>query len=130
VKAPEKVEAFYKNDISLKLTQSAQQAYTDFFNGRSYYAHIEGPSIKTYLDALDAKDPISGQQLSQIINAQLSIITSQLNGLLPSFYQQINTNNTAMNDVFTNMQTLVRLLKVDMTSAMSITITYTDNDGD
>jgi hypothetical protein len=24
----------------------------------------------------------------------------------------------------------VRLLKVDMTSAMSITITYTDNDGD
>ena len=130
VKAPEKVEAFYKNDISLKLTQSAHQAYTDFFNGRSYYTHTEGPSIKTYLDALDAKDPISGQQLSQIINAQLSLITSQLNGLLPSFYQQITTNNTAMNDVFNSMQTLVRLLKVDMTSAMSITITYTDNDGD
>ena len=35
-----------------------------------------------------------------------------------------------MVDVYTNMQTQVRYLKVDMTSAMSITITYTDNDGD
>jgi hypothetical protein len=28
------------------------------------------------------------------------------------------------------MQAATRMLKVDMTSAMSITITFTDNDGD
>jgi hypothetical protein len=35
-----------------------------------------------------------------------------------------------MVDVYTEMQKLVRMLKVDMTSALSVTITYTDNDGD
>jgi hypothetical protein len=35
-----------------------------------------------------------------------------------------------MADTYAAMQKLVRMLKVDMTSAMSITITYTDNDGD
>ena len=46
------------------------------------------------------------------------------------FTQQIQSNNVAMTDAFTEMQKIVRLLKVDMTSAMSVTITYTDNDGD
>ncbi|WP_449437648.1 hypothetical protein [Pedobacter steynii] len=42
----------------------------------------------------------------------------------------MKTNNQKMIDVYTEMQKSVRMLKVDMTSAMSITITYTDNDGD
>ncbi len=46
------------------------------------------------------------------------------------FIEEVQTNNQAMKDVYTEMQKAVRLLKVDMTSAMSITITYTDNDGD
>ena len=35
-----------------------------------------------------------------------------------------------MIDTYNELQKAVRMLKVDMTSAMSITITYTDNDGD
>jgi hypothetical protein len=35
-----------------------------------------------------------------------------------------------MQAVYTEMQNVIKMLKVDMTSAMSITITYTDNDGD
>lgn len=130
IMAPEKVEAFYKKDLSLALTQSAHQAYTKFFNGQAFATGNEGPSLKSYLNALDAKDQGSGVFLSAIINQQLGTIDTQLKGLLPNFYQQILSNNAAMNDVYTQMQTLVRYLKVDMTSAMSITITYTDNDGD
>jgi hypothetical protein len=44
--------------------------------------------------------------------------------------QQVQTNNQLMIDTYTEMQKIIRMLKVDMTSAMSITITYTDNDGD
>lgn len=128
--APEKVEAYYKKDLSLALAQSAHQAYIDFFNGRSFQTKTEGPSLKTYLDALGAKDQASGQLLSQIINSQFTLTGNKLNSLPANFYQQIISNNSVMNDVYTEMQTVVRLLKVDMTSAMSITITYTDNDGD
>lgn len=130
VVAPEKVEAFYKKDISLVLAKTAHQAYADFFNGKAVKTSLEGPSIKTYLDALKAKDSATGKNLSEIINAQLEATKLKLDLLKPNLYEEVKTNNQAMVTVYTEMQKTVRLLKVDMTSAMSITITYTDNDGD
>jgi predicted lipoprotein len=127
---PEKVEAYYKRDISKSLVKTAHQAVIDFFNGKSINGGAEGPSFKSYLDGLGAKDASSGTSLSTIINNQFSTINDKVDLLSSDFYNQIQTNNQAMVDVYTNMQTEVRYLKVDMTSAMSITITYTDNDGD
>jgi predicted lipoprotein len=127
---PEKVEAFYKRDISKSLVKTAHQAVIDFFNGKSINGGAEGPSLKSYLDGLGAKDASSGTLLSIIINNRFSTINDKVDELSSDFYNQIQTNNQAMVDVYTNMQTEVRYLKVDMTSAMSITITYTDNDGD
>lgn len=127
---PEKVEAYYKLDISKALVKTAHQAAIDFFNGKSVNGGAEGPSLKSYLDGLDAKDSSSGTLLSTIINNQFSTINGKVDQLSSDLYNQIQTNNQAMVDVYTNMQTQVRYLKVDMTSAMSITITYTDNDGD
>ncbi|WP_276374560.1 imelysin family protein [Chryseolinea sp. H1M3-3] len=127
---PEKVEAFYKKDISRVLAQIAHQAAIDFFNGKSFNGGTEGPSFKSYLNALDAKDANTGTLLSTIIDNQFTTINGKLAQLMPDLSQQIGTDNEAMVDVYTNMQTAVRYLKVDMSSAMSITITYTDNDGD
>ena len=90
----------------------------------------EGPSFKTYLDGLEAKDDATSTLLSEIINIQCEIIEGKLDQLSPNLYQQVQINNQLMLDTYTEMQKLVRILKVDMTSAMSITITYTDNDGD
>lgn len=128
--APEKVEAFYKKDISLALAKTAHQAYADFFNGKAVKTGLEGPSIKTYLDALKAKDSATGKNLSDIINAQLEATKLKLDVLKPNLYEEVKNNNQAMVAVYSEMQKTVRMLKVDMTSAMSITITYTDNDGD
>ncbi len=127
---PEKVEAFYKKDLSLTLAKTAHDASIDFFNGKNVLTGAEGPSLKSYLDALDAHDTASGQLLSVIINTQFTTVNSKLNLLSDNLYQEVLTNNQAMIDVYTEMQRAVRMLKVDMTSAMSITITYTDNDGD
>jgi predicted lipoprotein len=127
---PEKVEAFYKKDISLMLAKNAHHAAVNFFNGVNVATHAEGPSFKSYLDALGSKDPATGTLLSDIINNQLTTISAKLDLLSPNLYQEVQTNNTAMVDVYTTMQKMVRILKVDMTSAMSVTITYTDNDGD
>jgi predicted lipoprotein len=130
VAAPEKVEAYYKKDISLTLAQTAHQAYVDFFNGKDIKSGDSGPSLKTYLNALGAKDSSTGKSLSEILNAQFEASKTKLNALKPNLYDEVKTNNQAMKDTYTEMQMAVRMLKVDMTSAMSITITYTDNDGD
>jgi predicted lipoprotein len=130
VVSPEKVEAFYKKDISRTLAQTAHQAVVDFFNGKSIKTGAEGPSFKTYLVALGAKDSATGQLLTDIINNQFTASKAKMEVLKPNLYEEVKTNNQAMIAVYTEMQKAVRMLKVDMTSAMSITITYTDNDGD
>ena len=130
VVAANKVEAFYKKDISLALAKAATQATIDFFNGKNVNTGAEGSSLKTYLDGLTAKDSSSGTSLSQTINAQFLVIQQQLNLLSPNLFNQVNTDNQVMINAYREMQKAVRLLKVDMASAMSITITFTDNDGD
>jgi len=130
VVSADKVEGFYKKDISKILAQTAHQAAADFFNGKSVKTGTEGPSFKTYLDALLVKDKTSGKLLSQLINDQFAVSKSKIDALNSNFYKEVTTNDQAMKDVYTELQKAVRMLKVDMTSAMSITITYTDNDGD
>jgi predicted lipoprotein len=130
ITAPEKVEAFYKKDISQQLAKAALQASTDFFNGKSIKTGIEGASLKTYLEAIGAKDSKTGNGLASTINSQYNTTNTLVDALDSNFYKIVTTNNQQMLDVYNALQTAVRLLKVDMTSAMSITITYTDNDGD
>lgn len=125
---PDKVEAYYKKDISGKLAKTAQLAFSNFFNGKANGK--QGPSLKSYLNSIDAKDPSTGKLLSEYINEQFSIIENLVEALSDDYYYQIETDNEAMAKVYQEMQKAVRILKVDMTSAMSITITYTDNDGD
>ncbi len=124
------VEAYYKKDIGKLLAQTAQQAFVDYFNGKGVTTGVEGPSLKTYLNALDAKDAATNQLLSEIISNQFMLVDSKLNALSNNLSEEVSTNNSAMVAVYNEMQKAVRMLKVDMTSALSVTITYTDNDGD
>jgi predicted lipoprotein len=128
--APGTVEGLYKKDISRMLAQAAHQASVDLFNGKSVKTGEEGPGLKSYLNALGAKDSSTGALLTTLINNQLTAITQQLATLKPNLYTEVQTNNAAMVATYTQMQRITRMLKVDMTTAMSITITYTDNDGD
>ncbi|MBC7565911.1 MAG: imelysin family protein [Pedobacter sp.] len=130
VVSAEKVEALYKKDISLTLAKTAQQASVDFFNGKSVKTRTEGSSFKTYLDALGANDSKTNVKLTHAIQDQLGVTLTKLNLLTENLNNEVKNNNQKMIDVYTEMQKFVRMVKVDMTSAMSITITYTDNDGD
>lgn len=127
---PTTVEAYYKKDISLTLAKTAHLAAGNFFNGKSAVSGEEGPSFKSYLDALEAKDAATNTLLSALINDQFAAIDVELNKLPENLSQEVETNNATMLGTFNAMQKIVRMLKVDMTSAMSVTITYTDNDGD
>lgn len=128
--SPDKVEAYYKKDLALTLAKTAHQASVDFFNGKSVKTGQEGPGLKSYLNSLGAKDSQTGKSLVDIVNAQFDLVNQKLSVLKANLSDEVKTNNTAVTQVYTEMQKAVRMLKVDMTSAMSITITYTDNDGD
>ncbi len=84
----------------------------------------DGVSIEENLAFLDAGD------LATDISQSFSQNLSSLNALSDPLEQQIETDLDAVLSVFTSMQDLVVLLKVDMTSRLGITITFQDNDGD
>jgi predicted lipoprotein len=126
VPAPEKIEAFYfGGNLPLQLAITAHQTVQQFFNGRTGQ-----PSLKSYLDALNAKDNQTGVLLSTVINQQLNLALQKLQDLAPDLYTAITTRNADAVAAYNEMQKAVRLIKVDMTSALGITITYVDNDGD
>ncbi|SMB98543.1 hypothetical protein SAMN00120144_3837 [Hymenobacter roseosalivarius DSM 11622] len=124
---PEKIESYYlRGALPGQLATTAHAAVQLFFNGRS----ASQPSLKSYLDALGAKDSRTNQTLSGIINTQLDASYQKLNSLSPDLYAAIRSRNAEAVASYNEMQKAVRMLKVDMTSALGITVTYVDNDGD
>ncbi|OXA99134.1 iron-regulated protein A precursor [Flavobacterium oncorhynchi] len=128
VKYPEKVEAFYKKDISKELLVSALQAQQDFFNGKHFNSPATGASLKSYLDFLNVVRDT--KKLSDIINAQFAAITVSNNALSNNFSEQITTDNAKMIAAYSTLQQNVIYTKLDMMQALNITIDYVDGDGD
>lgn len=125
---PEKVEGFYKKDISKELLDVAIKSQQDFFNGKSFNGSATGPSLKSYLD--DVKAVRNGQNLSTIINNQFAVIYDTNQTLNDNFAQQVSTDNAKMIAAFDALQQNVIYFKLDMMQALNITIDYVDGDGD
>lgn len=126
---PQNVEAYYKEDISNELFLEGLAAVQDFFNGKHYGLSTTGESLGTYLDKLSTVK--EGENLSDIINAQFNTARTAVSGL-GSFRTEIedNTPPTNMLLAYDAVQKAVPMLKVDMVSAMSISIDFVDADGD
>lgn len=129
VPAPEKVEAFYAKDLDMALAKTALQASRDFYLGKAFAGSSMGPSLYSYLQALGTNNA-NTDALATNINTQFGVLQAKMDALGSSVYNAIITNRTAVLDLYDEFQQQVRYLKVDMTSALGITITYTDNDGD
>jgi predicted lipoprotein len=122
---PEKVEALYSKDVSRELALDALEAFTDFFDGKyKGNATANRSSFKQYLEALNRAD------LAASINRQLASAKSEIESLNLSFADQVNTDNSKMTRAYDELQKLVVLLKVDMASALNISVVFVDNDGD
>ncbi|WP_339700078.1 imelysin family protein [uncultured Marixanthomonas sp.] len=125
---PEKVEAFYKKDISKILALEALQATQNFFEGKKFGASSTGESFKTYLAFLNTIK--NGENLGALITSQFETATSNLEGLNNDFALQIENDNTKMLTAYNELQRNVILMKVDMLQAMDISVDYVDADGD
>jgi len=126
---PQNVEAYYKADISNELFLEGLDAVQDFFNGVHYGKSTSGESLGSYLDALNTvKD---GDDLKKLINDQFDLARTKVTALAP-FREEIENNvpPTNMLLAYDEVQRIVPLLKVDMVSAMSVSIDFVDADGD
>lgn len=125
---PDKVEAFYNKEVSKELALAALQAVQDFFNGKSYTGSSTGESFKTYLDFLNTIK--GGDDLSALINNQYNEARTKIQDLDANFHDQINADNTKMTQAYDALQKAVVLMKVDMLQAFSVSVDFTDADGD
>jgi len=125
IQAPNTVEAFYNGEVSNELFQDGLNAVQDFFNGKHFGSNTTGESLASYLEALDRQD------LRDDINNQFNSARNAVDGLQP-FRTELETSNPAINmlSAYDEVQKAVRLLKVDMLSAMSISVDFVDADGD
>lgn len=121
---PEKVEAFYKKEVSKELALEALTAIENFFYGRGYDDNVTRASFKSYLEFLNRGDLVTA------ITNQFTAARTSINGLNANFYQQIQDNNTQMIATYDVLQTAVPLLKVDMLQAFNVSVDFTDSDGD
>lgn len=126
---PGNVEAYYESDSSNALFLEGLNAVQDFFNGKHYNSSGSGESLASYLDALNTLK--GGEDLAGIINAQFNAARERVTGLSP-FRSEIENNNppTEMLLAYDEVQRAVPMLKVDMVSAMSISVDFVDADGD
>ncbi|MFS4482624.1 imelysin family protein [Hyunsoonleella sp. 2307UL5-6] len=123
---PNKVEAFYKKDVSKLLALEALTAVQDFFNGKTYNESSTGESFKTYLEALGRND------LATTITSKFNEAKQKLEVLDDSFYNQVDTDNTKMTQAYDALQTAVVSLKVDMMGVFQVSLDegFVDSDGD
>ncbi|QHI35911.1 Iron-regulated protein A [Kordia antarctica] len=121
---PEKVEAFYNQEVSKELALEALNAVQNIFNGTTFNGDSSGESFKTYLISLDRAD------LATLINAQFNTSRGKIQVLNANFFTQINTDNTKMTQAYDALQTTVVSLKVDMLQAFNVSVDYADADGD
>jgi hypothetical protein len=124
----DKVEAYYKNNVSRTLLNTGIQAEIDFFNGKAFSSSATGASLKSALNDVTAIR--EGQNLSDVINNQFTTILTTNNTLNESFSTQVTNDNAKMVTAYNTLQQGVIYLKVDMMQALNMTIDYVDGDGD
>lgn len=127
---PQTVEAFYDAEISNMLFLEGLATVQDFFNGRHFGSNETGESLASYLKFLDITT--DGEALDVVINNQYDLARSQVEALNP-FLQEIEENVPVPTNLllaYDEVQRIVPLIKVDMLSALNISVDFADADGD
>lgn len=124
---PEKCEAYYKNTISVQLAKECLLNIEDIYLGRSV-AGSDGSGLDDYLDALKAQH--NSGTLNQAIKDQFATAKTKLALVNEPLSVSVMSDAATVDAAYIEIQKLLVLLKTDMSSAMSIVITYQDSDGD
>lgn len=120
---PVAVEAYYGG-------YSAELAIANLNQIEHIFTGAGGKGLDDNLLAINNRVDFDTEELTDDIKSQIDEAQSALEQLSDPLSQQIENNNEAVLTSFEELHAIVSMLKADMTSALGITITYQDNDGD
>jgi predicted lipoprotein len=126
VALPEKVEAYYAG-YSVALARAQLDALENLFRGRDT-AGADSLGFDDYLDALGTR--YQDGRLSEAIKDRFAVVRDALEALDDPLSETIKTEPAKVDKAYEEIQRMVVLTKTDMPSAMSVSITYQDSDGD
>ena len=124
---PELVECYYSGKSTQNLVRSVNYL-RKYITGSSYLNNDNGLGLDDYMDFVNAEQ--NSQQLSTVIDNQFLTIFEELNNINGPLSEEIINNKLHITQTYQELQQLVPYMKVDMTSALGVLITYQDNDGD
>jgi predicted lipoprotein len=128
VSSPQIVEGYFSG-WSGDLAEKAVQSSIEVFKGEHFNSSEDDLGLDDYLDALDARDR-NDQLLTTAIINQSAIALEEMEQIEAPYSEVASTEGSQLVSVYNELQAVVPLIKVDMTSAMSVSITFQDNDGD
>jgi predicted lipoprotein len=120
-KSPEKVEAYYSG-LSSQLLETQVKAYQDIYRGAA------GGGLDDKIAATKAQS--NGQPLNDVIKAQWTTLLTKIQILPAPLASGVQNNDPSINAAYTEVRKMTVLLKVDMSSALGIKISFQDDDGD
>ena len=128
---PSHVEAKYANYWSIDLLYEALLSIEKVYMGNALSSNSidnEGVGFDDYLISLG--DEAFGQGLNNDIVAQIQSSKQAVLSLEDPLSEFVLSNQETCLSVYSELQALVVLFKVDMMSSLGVLITYQDNDGD
>ncbi|MGM0579945.1 MAG: imelysin family protein [Bacteroidota bacterium] len=126
--SPQNVEGYFSG-WSGDLAEKAVKSSIAVFKGEHFNSTEDGLGLDDYLDAFDAKDR-NEQDLSVAIINQSMAALEEMEKIDAPYSEVASTEGSQLVDVYNELQAVIPLIKVDMTSALSVSITFQDNDGD
>lgn len=124
---PYTVEGRYSRNHSRELASRAFAAYRRAWLGMGHVSHNAGPAVIDYVKYMDDRN---GTQLNGKLQEQLDEIQLAIDALDADFYGIAETNPQQLNDVWVKQQLMVFTIKTEISSALNVTISYVDSDGD
>ena len=124
---PHLVECYFSGKSLQNLNRSVN-SINKFLIGAGYSSSDNGLGLDDYMNFVNAES--SSDQLSNVIDNQFTNILEKVNNLPGTLENDIINNKPMVQETYQELQKLVPLIKVDMTSALGVLITYQDNDGD
>jgi len=125
---PQTVESYYNPDFSKEQFLTGLAAMEGFFNGRGWNG-TDGIGFADYLSSI--QENCNCERIAPVISSQFETAATAVSNL-SDFRAEIEADGVAtdMLNAYEEVQALVPIFKVDMVSALSVSIDYMDADGD
>ncbi len=124
---PFHVEGLYLGS-KLEYASTAMQYFKKFINGLHFNGNEDGLGLLDYANFVGAV--AESENLSTAVNSQIDRIILA-NGLCTDTWSEfVQLSPAVSEEIYITYQRLIPLLKIDLTSALGIIITFQDNDGD